>query len=77
MATLGKAIAIAATAFEGAIDKGGNPYILHCLWVMNAVRHLGEDYMIVAVLHDLLEDTDWTAERLVKEAAHTPKRIEL
>jgi len=75
MATLGKAIAIAATAFEGAIDKGGNPYILHCLWVMNAVRHLGEDYMIVAVLHDLLEDTDWTAERLVKEADFDPSLV--
>lgn len=64
---LGKAIAIASKAFENKTDKGGSPYILHCLWVMNQVRHLGEKHMIVAVLHDLLEDTDWTAEDLIKQ----------
>ena len=57
---LAKAIRIAAQAFEGKYDKGGSPYILHCIHVMNAVKDYGEDYMIVAVLHDLLEDTDWT-----------------
>jgi hypothetical protein len=54
---LDKAIALAATKFKGIFDKGGKPYILHCLWVMDKVRHLGEDYMIVAVLHDIIEDT--------------------
>lgn len=58
MATLGKAIAIASEAFKDRLDKGGNPYILHCLWVMNAVRHLGEVAMICAVLHDLVEDCE-------------------
>lgn len=61
---LGKAISIAAQAFESKKDKGGKPYILHCLWVMNNVRHLGEHAMICAVLHDLIEDTDWTLIRL-------------
>jgi guanosine-3',5'-bis(diphosphate) 3'-pyrophosphohydrolase len=62
---LSKAIMIASIAFEGEVDKGGQPYILHCLWVMNKVRHLGHKAMIVAVLHDLLEDCkEWTAERL-------------
>lgn len=64
---LGRAISIAAEAFEGVHDKGGSPYILHCLWVMNKVRHLGADYMIVAVLHDLVEDTHWTIEDLRRE----------
>ncbi|MGD8305029.1 MAG: GTP pyrophosphokinase [Ignavibacteria bacterium] len=64
---LSKAIRIAAQAFEGKYDKGGNPYILHCLYVMNAVKDYGEEYMIVAVLHDLLEDTDWTAKMLLDE----------
>lgn len=67
MSLLGKAIAIAATAFDGKIDKAGQPYILHCLRVMNAVKHFGEDYMIAAVLHDLLEDTKWTYNDLIKE----------
>lgn len=59
MSNLSKAIAIASNSFEDKFDKGGKPYILHCLWVMNKVRHLGEKYMIVAILHDLIEDTNW------------------
>lgn len=65
-ALLAKAISIASVAFENEYDKGGKPYILHCLWVMNKVRHLGDIYMIVAVLHDLLEDTEWTSQMLLK-----------
>jgi len=61
---LGKAIKIAVSAHDGQTDKGGNPYILHPLWVMNKVRHLGEDYMIAAVLHDVVEDSNWTIEEL-------------
>ena len=64
---LARAIEIASKEFVNTLDKGGKPYILHCLWVMNRVRHLGENYMIVAVLHDLIEDTDWTIVGLKKE----------
>ncbi len=64
---LGRAIEIAATAHAGQVDKGGKPYILHPLWVMDMVSHLGEDYMIVAVLHDVVEDSDWTIDMLIKE----------
>lgn len=53
---LGKAIKIAATAFENDKDKGGVPYIMHCLYVMHKVKHLGEIAMICAILHDLVED---------------------
>ena len=67
MSTLGKAIRIASVAFEGKTDKGGHPYILHCLHVMNEVASLGEEAMIIAVLHDLIEDTDWTKEHLLSE----------
>ena len=55
---LGLAIAITSEAFKDTKDKGGHPYILHCLRVMNAVRHMGVDAMCVAVMHDLIEDTD-------------------
>lgn len=65
MGTLNKAIAIASNAFENVNDKGGNPYILHCLRVMNGVKHLGSTAMICAVLHDLIEDcNDWSFEKL-------------
>lgn len=68
---LGRAIEIAATAHVGQVDKGGKAYILHPLWVMDRVRHLGEDYMIVAVLHDVVEDSDWTFTDLIKEGFNT------
>jgi hypothetical protein len=58
MATVEKALAIAAKAHEGQKDKEGLPYILHPLRVMQSVR--GEEAQIVAVLHDVVEDTDVT-----------------
>jgi len=67
MAGLDRAITIAAVAFDGEFDKGGAPYILHCLYVMDKVRYVGTDAMIVGVLHDLIEDTKWTFERLREE----------
>lgn len=65
---LAKAIKIAAEAFEKSMDKGGSPYILHCLAVMDGVKHLGFNVMTAAVLHDLLEDCpDWNSARLKQE----------
>ena len=62
---LGIAIAIASAVFRDVVDKGGRPYILHCLWVMDKVRHLGDDYMIVAVLHDVIEDSkSWDLDKM-------------
>jgi len=61
MSDLGQAIAIAAEAFKDKKDKGGKPYILHCLHVMNKMKYENdEELMIAAVLHDLVEDTDYT-----------------
>ena len=64
---LDRAIQIAVNAHAGQIDKGGKPYILHPLWVMDKVRHLGENAMIVGILHDVVEDTIWTIADLVEE----------
>lgn len=62
---LGKAIGIVSNVFANKKDKGGEPYILHCLRVMNSVRHLGHDVMCAAVLHDLVEDTLWDNQMLI------------
>ena len=35
---LDRAIALAAEKFIGKYDKSGEPYILHCLQVMNNVK---------------------------------------
>ncbi|AXJ04495.1 GTP pyrophosphokinase [Pseudomonas fluorescens] len=63
--TLERAIAIAATAHAGQVDKGGAPYILHPLKVMLRMSSLEE--RIVAVLHDVVEDCDISLEDLRKE----------
>ena len=55
---LPRAVALAAYAHSMQVDKAGAPYIFHPLRVMEAVRHLGLDHAIVAVLHDVIEDTD-------------------
>lgn len=60
-----RAVKIAARAHGGQVDKGGNPYITHPLAVAEKVE--GTKLKIVAVLHDVLEDSDMTAEDLLKE----------
>jgi len=66
MATLERAIAIAAEAHAGQIDKAGAPYILHPLRVMLSLAI--DEERIVGVLHDVVEDCDgWTFERLSAE----------
>lgn len=64
---LERAIEIAASAHRGQTDKAGHPYILHPLRVMLACKNRPEQ--IVAVLHDVVEDTDWTAQDLRAEGA--------
>ncbi|GAA3969953.1 HD domain-containing protein [Allohahella marinimesophila] len=64
MTNLDKAIAIATRAHAGQTDKGGNPYILHVLRVM--MQFEDHDEMIVAVLHDVVEDTGLSAADLEK-----------
>lgn len=65
MSTLENAILIATKAHYGQIDKHGEPYILHPLTVMQNVE--SESEKIVAVLHDVIEDTDVTLDDLEKE----------
>lgn len=76
MNLLERAIAIAVQAHAGQTDLNGVPYILHPLRVMLAVE--GEEARIAAVLHDVVEDTDWTLEKLAAEGftAATLKAIE-
>lgn len=57
-AGLDSMLRLVAIKFEGKFDKGGAPYALHCLFVMNGVRHLGYKAMMVGLGHDLIEDTD-------------------
>jgi len=70
MSTLERAIAIAAEAHAGQLDKAGQPYILHPLRVM--LRVSNEEERIAAILHDVVEDTNVTLEQLAKEGFSGP-----
>lgn len=59
------ALEIAATAHRGQTNKAGEPFILHPLRVMLACS--GPDERIVAVLHDVVEKSDWTLDALREE----------
>ena len=65
MSTLKKAIEIATEAHQGQFDKAGRDYIGHPLRVMEMGKT--EEEKIVGVLHDVIEDTDWTFEKLAEE----------
>ena len=65
MSFLEKAIQIAVRAHTGQVDKAGKPYILHPLRVM--LKCATEEQMIVAVLHDVIEDTPVHRADLQKE----------
>jgi len=62
MNKLTKAICFAAQKHEGQKRKDGTPYIYHPLKVAEIVKDAGfnEDYQVVAILHDVLEDTNAT-----------------
>ena len=62
---LEKAIGLAVAAHKGQTDRYGAPYILHPLRVMGRVETPAEQ--TVAILHDVVEDTDWTFDRLRRE----------
>jgi guanosine-3',5'-bis(diphosphate) 3'-pyrophosphohydrolase len=68
--TLEEAIALAATAHKGQCDKGGQPYILHPLRVMQTVD--GDHARMAAVLHDVVEDTKVTLAQLRSRGCPRP-----
>lgn len=57
-----KALLVAINAHQGQKDKGGKPYILHPIRVALNVK--GKDEKIVALLHDVIEDTSYTIDDL-------------
>jgi (p)ppGpp synthase/HD superfamily hydrolase len=64
-ADLERALQIAVQAHAGQKDKNGAAYIFHPLRVM--MRCTSERAKMAALLHDVVEDTDWTFEKLAQE----------
>ncbi len=61
-ATIDDALALVVHHFRGVTDKDGEPYAMHCLRVMMGVD--GEFAQQVALMHDLVEDTQVTLDEL-------------
>ena len=60
-----KALQIAVESHKGQTDKSNTPYIFHVLRVMHSVNT--DEQKITALLHDVVEDTDWTFDKLKQE----------
>lgn len=58
------AMRIAYEAHIYQYDKGGYPYITHSLHLAEQMD--SSDETVVALLHDVIEDSDWTAEKLLQ-----------
>ena len=68
---LERAIAVAARAFDGRVDRQGQPYVAHAIRVMLDVDT--DDERAVAMLHDVFEWGTVTLRQF--HAAKFPKRI--
>ena len=68
-----KAMNICFEAHQDQQDKSGLPYVFHPIHL--AEQMTDEATTIVALLHDVVEDTDWTLEAL-KEEGFAPEIIE-
>jgi len=59
------AIQIAVQAHSGQKERNGRPYILNPIRLM--LKMDSEAGMTASILHDVVEDTEWTLEDLQRE----------
>jgi len=64
-----KAMKIAYDAHHGQLDKSGVPYVYHPIHLAEQMKT--EEECIVALLHDVVEDTNITFEQLEREFSDT------
>ncbi len=65
-----KALKIAVDAHQNQCDRYGQPYILHPIRLMQNVSTMPEK--ICAILHDVVEDSEWTLKSLKREGFPPP-----
>ena len=68
------AIKLATDAHASQVDEAGEPYILHPLRVMLAMKT--NDQRIVAVLHDMVGDSHWTCNDLSSQHGFRAEIVE-
>ena len=66
---IGKAFETGMRLHDGQLRKSGEPYFIHPICVAIILARLGmdEETIVGGLLHDVVEDTDYTREQLVKD----------
>lgn len=64
---IGRAFEKARKLHDGQLRKSGEPYFIHPIAVAKILAHLGmdEETIVGGLLHDVVEDTEYTREELV------------
>jgi (p)ppGpp synthase/HD superfamily hydrolase len=60
-----KALVFATMAHHGQVDLAGEDYIRHPLRVAERLKDEAPEVQAAAWLHDVIEDTEWTAARML------------
>ncbi|MGI6765647.1 MAG: RelA/SpoT family protein [Lentihominibacter sp.] len=66
---IGKAYDVAEKTHRGQLRKSGEPYLIHPIAVSEILAELGmdEETIIAGLLHDVIEDTDYTMEQMSED----------
>ena len=66
---IGKAYDVAEEMHRGQLRKSGEPYLIHPMAVAEILAELGmdEETIIAGLLHDVVEDTPYTKEELIRD----------
>lgn len=70
--TLAEVEALAESAHEGQVDKEGAPYVGHVRAVAHGLVPYGDHLRMAGLLHDIVEDTGWTGDRLLAAGVPAP-----
>jgi (p)ppGpp synthase/HD superfamily hydrolase len=73
---LNKMIVLATTEFDGIYDRGGVPYILHCLKVMHYLKSDDDELQQIAVGHDLIEDCKNVTYQMLRDMSFSDRVID-
>ena len=73
---LNRMIVLVTTEFDGIFDKGGVPYILHCLKVMHYLKSDDDELQQIAVGHDLIEDRKNVTYKMLRDMGFSERVID-
>ena len=66
---IGRAFDLACQQHAGQLRKSGEPYVIHPIAVAEILASIGmdEQTIVAGLLHDVIEDTDYTSEQMIAE----------